>query len=186
MRKKYHLMCAVFCLIMSTGFAASTDRWLHVRVDNSTGDREKVRVNVPLALVEKVLPLIQSEELKHGRIQLGDNDLNGMDLRAIFDAVRTSPDGEFVSVQSDKETIRVSKTAGYLLVNSDPDASGKGKITARIPLAVVEALVSGGRGELDILAAVRALSNFGDGELVTVNDDNTQVRVWIDGQNVSK
>jgi len=54
----------------------------------------------------------------------------------------------------------------------------------RFPLAVVDALFSGEPGELDLLAAVEALSRHGQGgDLVRVNDGDTKVRIWIDDIN---
>jgi len=49
----------------------------------------------------------------------------------------------------------------------------------------VDALLSAGKDELDIVAALRALSSYGDTELVTVKDDGNTVRIWVDSRNVS-
>jgi len=52
-------------------------------------------------------------------------------------------------------------------------------------MKVVEALLSAGKDELDVLAALRALSaHGGDTELVTVKSDEQTVRVWLDSKNV--
>jgi hypothetical protein len=53
-------------------------------------------------------------------------------------------------------------------------------------MTVVEALLSGGKDELDILAAIRALARHGDTELVSVQDRKTTVRVWVDSKNTSE
>jgi hypothetical protein len=52
-------------------------------------------------------------------------------------------------------------------------------------MKVVDALLSAGKDELDILAALKALSAHGDTDLVTVKDEENTVRVWIDSKNVS-
>jgi hypothetical protein len=49
----------------------------------------------------------------------------------------------------------------------------------------VDALFSSGKDELDIVAALRALSSNGDTELVSVKDSENTVRVWIDSKNVT-
>ena len=52
-------------------------------------------------------------------------------------------------------------------------------------MKVVDALLSAGKDQLDVVAALRALSANGDMELVSVKDDDNTVRVWIDSKNVS-
>ena len=59
-------------------------------------------------------------------------------------------------------------------------------VDIQIPFTVVEALLSGGEDELDILAAIRALRDHGDVELIRVTDGTETVRVWIDSQNTSE
>ena len=55
----------------------------------------------------------------------------------------------------------------------------------RIPVPVVEALFSGKSDELDLMAAVRALSSQGDLQLTAVDEDSSLVRIWVDTKNVS-
>jgi hypothetical protein len=47
-------------------------------------------------------------------------------------------------------------------------------------MTVVAALLSGESGELDLVAAVRALAAHGETELVAVTDRDESVRVWVD------
>ena len=56
----------------------------------------------------------------------------------------------------------------------------------KIPMKVVDALFSAGKDELDVVAALRALSaHGGDTELVSVKSDENTVRVWLDSKNLS-
>ena len=52
-------------------------------------------------------------------------------------------------------------------------------------MKVVDALLSAGKDELDIVAALRALAATGDTELVSVKDAENTVRVWIDSKNIT-
>ena len=54
-----------------------------------------------------------------------------------------------------------------------------------MPLAVVDALLSAGEKEFDLLAALSALAEHGEGELVVVQDGSSSVRIWIDDKNTS-
>jgi hypothetical protein len=172
----------------------TSDRWLHVRVVSTESKNETVRVNVPLDMAEKVLPAINKDRLHNGKVRFNDTDLNGVDMKTLLDAVRTAKDGEFVTVQSNDSDVRVAKQNGYMLVHvtekhlgsgSDAKSAEKSRVDVKIPMKVVDALFSAGKDELDLVAALRALSAHGDTELVSVKSDDNTVRVWLDSKNVS-
>jgi hypothetical protein len=147
---------------------------------------ETVHVNVPLTLAEKVLPAIQVDKLHQGKIKLEDGDLKGVDLRTILQAVKDTQDGEFVTVDKGTDQVRVAKEKGHLLVKVREGKDEGSKVDVQVPMEVVEALLSGGEGELNVGAAVRALAQHGDELLVTVSDGGSNVRIWVDSQNTSK
>ena len=179
-----------------------TDQWIHVRVESNDTKGETVRVNVPIEMAEKVLPAIKQDRLHDGKVKIDHGDVKDVDLRAIIDAVRTAKDGEYVTVQSNEDNVRVAKSAGYLYIHvTEKDHAGKTgdkgdakegavkvahtKVEVKVPMKVVDALFSAGKDELDIVAALHALSASGDTELVSVKDGENSVRVWIDSKNVS-
>jgi hypothetical protein len=162
------------------------DRWLHVRLDNPDSKEETVRVNVPLELAEKVLPTINRNRLQSGKVKIDQIDCHGVDVHALLDAVRSSKDGEFVTVQSKDADVRVAKQGGYFLVHVlDKNRSKKSRVEVKVPMKVVDALFSGGKDELDLVAALHALSSQGDTELVSVKDEENNVRIWLDSKNVT-
>jgi len=162
------------------------DRWLHVRVISSDAKGETVRVNVPLELAEKVLPAINKDRLHAGKVRIDDSRVNDVDLRALVDAIRTSKDGEFVTVQRNDCDVRVAKQNNYLIVHVlDKQNSKKSEVEVKVPMKVVDALFSAGKDELDLVAALHALSAQGDTELVSVKDHENTVRVWLDSKNVT-
>jgi hypothetical protein len=165
---------------------AKADRWLHIRVECSDPKGERVRVNVPIEMAEKVLAAVHHDRLQGGRIRIHSGEVNGVDLRAILDAVRTSKDGEFVTVQSRDEDVRVAKQNGQLLINVHKKESAKDRVEIRVPMKVVDALVSAGKDELDVVAALRVLAAQGDTELVSVKDSENTVRIWLDSKNGSE
>jgi hypothetical protein len=178
---------------------SKTDQWIHVRVENKDQGGETVRVNVPIDMAVKVLPAIKHDNLHDGKVRIDSAHLDEVDLRAILDAVRTAKDGEYVTVQSNENDVRVAKNAGYLYIHvtdknhrknaESKEASAKtaheSKVEVKVPMKVVDALFSSGKDELDIVAALRALSSNGDTELVSVKDSENTVRVWIDSKNVA-
>jgi len=166
--------------------SARQDRWLHVRVISSDAKGETVRVNVPLELAEKVLPAINHERLHGGKVKIDCAHVNDVDLRAIVEAIRTAKDGEYVTVQGDDNDVRVAKQDNHLIVHVlDKGKSKKSQVEIKVPMKVIDALFSAGKDELDLVAALHALSAAGDTELVSVKDSDNTVKVWLDSKNVT-
>ena len=169
-----------------SGTSAYGERWLHVRVISTNSRGETVRVNVPLELAEKVLPAIDHDRLHKGKVRIGCMDCEGVDVRTIFEAVRNSRDGEFVTVESNDADVSVTKKDGQLLVHvHDKNKPKHSEVEVKVPMKVVEALLSGSKDELDIAAGLHALRGQGDVELVSVKDDDNTIRVWLDSKNAT-
>ena len=62
MQPKRWLTWIVLACLLAMSAAVARDQWLHVYVEEDDGD-ETVRINVPLNLVETILPLIQGRDL---------------------------------------------------------------------------------------------------------------------------
>ena len=179
-------------VIVTSDSSKTSDRWLHVRVVNSDDKNETVKVNVPLELAEKVLPAINKNQLHDGKVRINHSDLNGVDLKMLLDALHTAKDGEYVTVQATDSDVKVAKQGGYMLVHVTEKApkngksSEKSKVEVKVPMKVVDALLSAGKDELDLVAALRALSANGDTELVSVKSDDSTVHIWLDSKNISE
>jgi hypothetical protein len=164
--------------------AAPSDRYLHVKVEDGN-EGSSVNVNIPLAMAEKVLPAINHGQLHDGRVPIAKSDMNGVDIQAILDAIRTAPDNEFVTVKEKDQDVHVLKSNGNLVIhvrdNSDKDSQ---KVDVTVPLAVADALFSTIHdNELNISAALAALDKAGQSLTITVEDANQHVRVWVDERN---
>ena len=175
------MLAALFTLILAAPVRAQgEDRWLHIHVDEGP-DGDRVSVNVPLSMVEQILPAIHAENFQGGRIRIDDADLSEVDVRAIWQAVRGAKDGEFVTVRSRNDgDVTVSKRGGVLLVSVDEKGEGADKVRVRVPVAFMDALFAPGGGEIDLVAAMKVLSASGEGDLVTVESRNEKVRIWVD------
>jgi ribonuclease HI len=166
-------------------WAASPERYLHVRVSNPT-THELVRVNVPLSLAEKIIPAINHGQLRDGKVQFGGFSADNVNLKAILEALKTAPEGEFVTVQQNDSDVHVAKEHGQLVVHVI-DKNSKEKVDVTIPWAVAEALISDTtENQLNLEAAIRALQNAGDLTLVSVVGHDESVRVWIDSRSTDE
>jgi len=98
--------------------------------------------------------------------------------------VRTAPDNEFVTVKEKDSDVRVAKADGNIIVHVIDKRNNDQKVDVTVPIKIVDALFSTAKNdELDIAAALRALSDAGDILLVTVHDSSQNVRVWVDSRN---
>ena len=92
---------------------------------------------------------------------------------ALLNAMRTAKDGEYVTVQSADQDVRVAKEGGRLAGARERQDKGqqgqvRSEVEIKIPMHVIDALFSAGKDELDIVAALHALALQGDTELVSV------------------
>lgn len=176
------LMLAI--LALAAGAHASSDLWLHVRVDEGGG--AKVSVNLPVSMLDKALAMIPEEHMRDhhfdgGKIRIDDMDLTISDLRELWAEIKNSPDMTFVTVEEEHENVRVWKEAGTLFVSVQEDRRDE-TVDVKIPLQVIDALLSSEEeGTLDLQAAMQALVEHGEGELVAVSGGDEEVRVWVDG-----
>jgi hypothetical protein len=147
---------------------------------------------------EKVLPTINADKLHEGKIKVDEITSDRVDLRALLAAVREAQDNEYVTVDSRHETVRVAKQNGFVIIKvqeqgeESKKAPHEGKrqhaseVDIKIPFPVVEALLSGDKDEINVLAGIRALDKFQDLDLVTVNDEDSSVRIWVDSKNTAE
>lgn len=188
MRRRTPIVAMICLLAAMTSLAvpapaAPAERYLHVNVENPAKG-ESVNVNVTLAMAEKILPAINNHGLHDGKVTIHNAELNGVDIRALLDALRTSPDNEFVTVKNNDSDVRVAKANGNIIVHIIGKKDKQQKVDVTVPLKIVDALFDTARNdELDIAAALRALGDAGDILLVTVQDSSQKVRVWVDSRN---
>ena len=164
--------------------AQDTQAWLHVRV-TETGEegepRENVSVNLPLGAVEAFLAMAPVNMIEEHQQQLAEHGVSVSALRAMWTELKEVGDTEFVTVESADDTVRVARTGDQIQVRVEEtqESGDTESVLVDLPIAVVDALLSGDGDTLNIEAAIRALSGL-RGDIVRVSEPDTQVRVWID------
>lgn len=164
--------------IATVAAATPPERWIHVAVSDP-GNDERVQVHLPLALVQEILPHINHERLRAGRVRIEHADFGDHDVKAIWKAVAEAREGRYVTVEGTEGNVKVSRFGGYLLVDVD-DPGDPSTVKIKVPVKAVDALFAPGGDELDLLAAIGVLAGEPDGDLVTVKDGDETVRIWID------
>jgi hypothetical protein len=169
-------------------FAASglfaQERWFHVRVSETGADPTEVAVNLPLSLIEAALKALPEQVHREIDLELNEVDFELEDLRQFWQDVRGLEDATFVTVESPDETVEIAKEGELLVARTTERSEGGAKVDVRFPFAVLDALFQGTEEhEVDLVGAARALAEYGDGDIVTVDDGETKVRVWVDDVN---
>jgi hypothetical protein len=167
----------------------AADAWIHVDVFEGE-DGTNVKLNLPLSLIEAVLPAIQDERIQGGRIRIDldqedRGQLRSLDLKSIMQALREQPDGDFVRVRDRGEQVRVAKSGRFLLVNVDgnrENADRPERVRIKLPIDLASAIAEGDGQEVDLVAMVRALARHRGEDLVSIEDGQTRVRIWVDDE----
>lgn len=157
--------------------AAAANPWVHVRVDEKGGD--KVRVNLPLSVVRVALSMAPEKITDGHHIHIDHHGhLTIAEIKELWRELRDTAEGELVTVESEDESVRVSREGELMVVRIDADGRGE-QVAVELPLSVVDALLAPEGDELDIQSAIDRLEAV-RGDIVRVNHDDGSVRVWID------
>ena len=171
---------------LAPALAGTEGKWIHIRVLGHGENGESVKVNLPVAVLETMADAIEADHFSGGQIHISEGNIKPEQLRAVWQSLKSTQDMEFVTVESNDETVRVAKSGGFLLVKVNDGAKKRdGKVDIKVPMQVVDALLQAPEGQLNVKAALQALVDFGSGDLVQVTDGDSHVRIWIDGRSDS-
>jgi len=183
--KKVFFTCIALAFFLSgtsnRAFAQAKAPWLHLEVKEGGEPSESIKVNLPLSMVEVALNVIKHEKLKDGCFKLDTHGkLSIAELKQLWMEVKKAGEAEFVSVEKKEESVKVSRSGEFLLVKVTDLKGKQTHVDIKVPLPVVDALFSGSGEELNLKAAIQSLQQTKSGEILTVQDQNTQVRLWVE------
>ena len=148
--------------------------------DGHEGADFDANINLPLSAVEPLLSLVPHGALSDRLLDLAGDEVNIGAMRDLWRAVAGVGEAEFVAVDGEDETVRIARAGDQINVQVEEcDEDGSETVDIRIPVAVVDALLSGDGETLNVHAAVEQLGEL-RGDIVRVNGGEHQVRVWID------
>ncbi len=169
---------AALLFTVMTWNAAAAEQWIHIRVHGA--DSENVSVNLPVSLLHAASALIPPEVHQKGKIAVDDMNLSWQDLMNFWQAVKQAPQATFVTVESKDQNVEVKKEGNFLLVKTVERSDKGANVDVKLPLTVVDALLSGPEGTFNFQAALTALAAQGTSDIVTVRNGQETVRIWID------
>jgi invasion protein IalB len=180
MNRRTTAIAAIIVLIAGFAMAADGTRWVNVNVSEKI-DGTKIQVHLPLNLVLSVLKSVDVENFHHGRVDLDIDDVDmEVDWPELLAAVRTAPDGQFVTVDSPDAQVSVRKNGGTLLIDVTELDGENARIKVSLPMQFMDALVIDEESQIDVAALMASLESFPSGDIVTVSSDDADVRVWIE------
>ncbi len=174
---------ALFALLAAAPLHADGDAWIHIQVLEAGPHGSRVEVNLPLDLVSVALGLVPDGVLSEGRLRIRNSDVSVGEMRQLWQRLRDAGDAEFVTVEREEETVRVSRAGERVLVHvterKDGRSSAAPKVRIEVPVRLVDALFAGDGDRLDVKGALAQLRST-RGDVVTVHDGESRVRIWVD------
>lgn len=178
MDRKITAFAAAIILIAGFALASEETRWVNVNV-TEPGEGTNVEVHLPLNLVLSVLKSVDVDNFHRGHIDLDIDDAD-IDWAEIFAAVKDAPDGQFVTVKSHDANVSVRKEGGTLLIDVNEMDGDNSKVKVTVPVEFMDALTINDSSQIDIAALFESFDRLPNGDLVTVESDDANVRVWIE------
>lgn len=165
----------IFTSLFFAAFAmtamASTPGFLNVDVQVQENEQPtEIQLRLPLGMLKAVAPQINEA------LNSAEFEAEGMDLVSMWNELRAAGPNSFLTIDNEEGEINISTTETDLLVSVVAEGENL-KVT--MPLAVGDAFfaMNGDYNVEDMMAELRA---FDGQNLVTIEGDRINGRVWID------
>ena len=150
--------------------------WLRIEVTSDGADHPKVKVNLPLSLIEVVVDSIDKREF----MSEIENEHPSLDIPKLWKSIRKMDENEFLTVETDDENVRVWKDADLFRISVQEAGREKANIQVKIPLAIMDYIFSSKSETFDFQEIVSQLRGDLPLTLVTVDHDDEKVKIWLE------
>jgi hypothetical protein len=178
MSRKSMFLAVATWLVATLALSAEPTRWLNVHV-TAESDRTEVQLHLPFPLVLAVVDSIHTAELHDGKIELRTPG-GSVDWPTVIRELRSSPEGEYMTVKSPDADVVFTKKAGLVTIDVNQHDDEHAVVKVRLPVELLDAFSVDGGNRLDLKAMLSRLDRMTTGELVTVTSDDANVRIWVD------
>ncbi|MFQ5701006.1 MAG: hypothetical protein ACE5HU_04095 [Acidobacteriota bacterium] len=174
------LAASLLGLTVSTAEARASSRdadllWLRVEVRQNSDDHTRVKIAVPLSLVQVVLesrgPGGFLDQINHGHA--------GIDLAKMWRSVRDMDVDEFATIETDEEQIKVWKDTEFFRVSIQEDKNAT-LIDVKLPLALMDYLFDSDGTDFNFQQLIETLGDAAPLTLISVQSDEESVKIWIE------
>lgn len=162
--------------------AQEAQSWLHLQIEGGGDNEGNVAVNFPLQAVGAVMAMTPDNIISpDGHLVVAEeHGLSVSGLRQVWQGVKDAGNAEFVTLREKKRIVRVARAGDQIkiLIQHEDET-----VRVDLPLALVDALLSGEGETLNVAAALDQLNTL-RGDIVRVTEEERQIRVWVDEQSV--
>ena len=155
---------------------AASDSVIWMRIEaNHMDDRGHVKVNLPLSLIEVVIDSIDKRDFM---AEL-EEDHPSLNIPKMWREIRKMDVDEFITVESDKENIKVFKDRDYFRINVTESGYAEPNIDVKLPLELMDYIFEG-RKEFDFQELVGRLRGHLPLTVVTAKHEGADVKIWLE------
>lgn len=169
------LLAVAAVLLTATPAAAGSELWLRVDVTRQGDEAGRVKINVPLSLMEVVI-----ESAEGGKLFSPLDVAKGhVDIGKMWQAIRDMNSDEIMTVEAEDEVVKVWKDREYFRVDVH-DADEGTDVEVKIPIGLMDYLFNTQRTGFNFQELVGTLRGYAPLQLVKVASDNENVSIWIE------
>ena len=155
---------------------AASDSVIWMRIEaNHMDERGHVKVNLPLSLIEVVVDSIDKRDFM---AEL-EEDHPSLNIPKMWREIRKMDVDEFITVESDKENIKVFKDRDYFRINVTESGYSEPNIDVKLPLELMDYIFEG-RKEFDFQELVGRLRGHLPLTVVTAKHEGADVKIWLE------
>lgn len=161
----------IFAVFAMSAMAANEVKFINVDIQVTEQETPtEVKLRVPMGMINAFAPQV-NQALNEAQLEEQEIDFVGM-----WNELRNAGPNNFITVDGTDGTVNVSTTETELIVSVESDEQNM-KVT--MPLAVGDAFFAQD-GDFSLETLLAELQEFEGQDLVTIEGDNINGRVWID------
>lgn len=170
------LAVAVTLLVTPPAAAANTsDLWLRVDVTKAGEESGRIKINVPLSLMEVVI------ESTDGAKMFSPMDVakGHVDIAKMWQSIRDMASEEIMTIEAEDEVVKVWKDREYFRVDVH-DANEGTDVEVKIPIGLMDYLFNQEHTKFDFQELVGTLRGYAPLQLVKVVSNDENIAIWIE------
>ena len=150
--------------------------WMRVQVNDQGGEHTKVKINLPLSLIEVVVDSIDKREF----MAEIEQEHPALDIKKLWGQIRKMDSQDFVTVESEKENIRVWKDNEFFRINVRHEGQNEPSVEVKLPLAVMDYVFETDSKDLSFEDLVEKLRGHLPLTVVQVEHEDEHVKIWLE------
>jgi len=171
MNTRYFATMALFVLTAATAFAGAKPGFINIDLTTvENGAPADIKLRLPLSLAGVLAPQIQGAMAE---VRTAQGDVN---LRDMWAQIKNAGPMRLVDVSGPDANVTVDTTDDHLVVRVD--SADEGRVHIQVPLALGAVFFE--NDTVDVPAMLSALEALSGQDLLTIEGDRVNGRIWID------